>query len=114
MSADEAIFSELQQALVLGDLSKVQHVFSTNNLGPDDASKALSDQYRPSKLDISVLQYLLEKGADPKVFSIRFVRSLERFKILAKHGYDISSQGHLVLQYVFGQNHAIRRPTDHV
>lgn len=92
----EQAAKDLHAACVANDLRRVRELLNTKFLGADDATHELKGTRR----DTSLMRCLLEHGADPNSLHIRSNCSPDVLRLLAKFGYDIQAQGHLILQCV--------------
>lgn len=92
--------NELHDACMNGNIARINQLFADESLGPTDATDApcFFEAY-----PITTIRCLLELGADAnKVAAWRApdgqIRSLEEMKLLVEFGYDVQSNGHLILQ----------------
>ena len=91
---------ELRAARIAGNVSKIHELFAAGLADADDATTELED----SLDDPIMLRCLLELGAYVHTVDMTRVDSGEALKVLAEFGYDIRSQGHLILQSVCQRN----------
>lgn len=87
---------ELVMAARAYDKPRVRQLFETTPLDADDATKYLVW----ASPDLPMMRFLLERGADANSFGIRSTcrRSLDVLKLLAEFGFDVKSEGHIILQ----------------
>ena len=87
---------ELRMAAWAHDKSRVRELFEMTPLGAEDATKYLSW----ASPDLAMMRFLLERGADPDSYSIRLAcrKSLDIVRLLTEFGYDVKSEGHIILQ----------------
>jgi hypothetical protein len=95
---DSAPVRELRFACKANDSLRVRELLDNSCITAEDATACLEDAHS----NLSLMRLLLEHGADPAVFARRHYmsRSFDLVKLLVEFGYDISINGHLVLQYV--------------
>lgn len=96
MTECEQASEKLREACGSGDLAEIRQVFSDGIATSEDATNVLEEWSD----DPTICRLLLENGADPNAVDINLVESAEILRLLAEFGYDIKSQGHLVLQCV--------------
>jgi hypothetical protein len=91
---------ELDDACLAGDVSRVRQLFVDADLDATDAT----DTLRSSEgFPLAIIRCLLELGADvdqfvPWAASDGEIQSLETMELLVEFGYDVKSNGHLILQ----------------
>lgn len=94
-SGSEAV-DELQSACEAGDLHPVAELLGSGSVTAADATGCLDKTCGHPLL----MRMLLESGADPSVCAAtrHMSRSLDTVKLLVEFGYDISINGHWILQ----------------
>lgn len=97
MPKTKSIREQLRSACQLKDYNLVRQLLDNPSATAADATACLQDSYK----DLSLVRILLEHGADPAVCAqIRYMRgSIELVKLLVEFGYDVSINGHCILQY---------------
>lgn len=95
---DSAIRAELRSACQANDSQRVDELFRRGTVSAADATACLEHATK----DLPSMRILLENGADSvQIASIKYMsRSFELVKLLVEFGYDISANGHCILQYV--------------
>lgn len=93
---------KLHVACQTNDVAYVAQLFTDRDLAADDATNALKNTR--SINDPSLVQVLLQNGADVSVFPISRVplssQANELLKLLARYNYDFKPDGHRILQSV--------------
>lgn len=90
----DELVQELKLACDEDDIPRIAHLLTTTSLDSDDAIDAITEEH-----SVRTMQCLLEHGADANQMASRLrVPSLDVFKLLARFGYDVKANGHLILQ----------------
>ena len=85
---------ELNLACDADDLPRIRKLLATTSFNSRDITGAFDESQ-----SVHVLRCLLEHGADAnQMASTIHVPSLDVFKLLARFGYDVKANGHLILQ----------------
>lgn len=97
MPETDSIRKQLQFACRAKDYNHIRQLLDNSSATAADATACLQDSYK----DLSLVRVLLEHGADPAVCAqTSYMRdSMELVKLLVEFGYDISTNGHCILQY---------------
>lgn len=85
---------------------EVRRLLSEGSLTADDATAAVKWAHEYP----AILRSVLEHGGDPNTIRIETIRSFESLKALHEFGFDVQTQGHLILQCV--SCHSVQGPTD--
>ena len=90
----DELVQELKSACDEEDIPRIAHLLTTTSLDSDDATDVVTEKH-----SVRTMQCLLEHGADAnQMASSIHVPSLDVFKLLARFGYDVKANGHLILQ----------------
>ena len=85
---------ELKWACDEEDIPHITDLLTTTSLDSADATDVFTKRH-----SIRTLQCLLEHGADANRISSKIrTPSLDVLKLLARFGYDVKANGHLILQ----------------
>lgn len=93
---DSELVRELRSACKTDHIGRVRELLDAGSVTPTDATLCLRDALQ----DISLVRLLLEHGADPSGGArvLYMSRSFALVKLLVEFGYDISINGHCILQ----------------
>lgn len=90
----DELVQELKLACDEDDIPRIAHLLTTTSLDSADATSVVTKKH-----SIRTLQCLLEHGADAtRIRGKLRVPSLDILKLLASFGYDVKSNGHVILQ----------------
>jgi hypothetical protein len=85
---------ELEAACEAEDTTRIRQLLTTTILGGSDTTRAFE-----SPFSVPVLRCLLECGANASPVTRRHkIQCLDQLKLLAEFGFDVRSEGHLILQ----------------
>ena len=93
---DSVVRGELRAACQADDSRRISELLRNGTVSAADATACLGNTTR----NLSSMRMLLEHGADPaSVASTKYMsRSFKLIKLLVEFGYDISVNGHCILQ----------------
>jgi hypothetical protein len=85
---------ELEAACKAEDTTRIRQLLTTTILGSSDVTHAFEGPF-----SVPVLRCLLECGANANLVTRGHkIQSLDQLKLLAEFGFDVRSEGHLILQ----------------
>jgi len=88
------LVQQLKLACDEDDILNITHLLTTTSLDSDDATDVVTEKH-----SVRTMQCLLEHGADANRLASRLdIPSLDVFELLARFGYDVKANGHLILQ----------------
>lgn len=98
VNSDSEPADQLRSACMADDLHRVAQLLGSGSVTAEDATECLDETCGNPLL----MRMLLEFGADPSVCATTRLmsRSFEMVKLLVEFCYDISINGHWILQYV--------------
>lgn len=93
---DSELRGELRSACKTSNIERVREMLDAGSVTAADATSCLDDAHA----NFSVVRMLLEHGAEPSGCArvCRLKESLDLVMLLVEFGYDISINGHCILQ----------------
>lgn len=94
--SDPELVRGLRSACTANNISRVRELLDDGSITASDATSCLDDAHQ----DLLLVRMLLEHGADPSGCArvCRISKSFDLVKLLVEFGYDISINGHCILQ----------------